>query len=741
MTNLKTTASAAFAICGTISASEALDSQAAMDPLDVCNVVWDSPSTNQNGSMPIGNGDIGMNVWVEPSGELVLLLSKTDAWSEQAELLKLGRVRISLSPNPLEDGAFFKQSLLLRQGEIAVMAGEGAAAVALRIWVDANQPVIRVEAESGSPFEMRASLEVWREGQHVLSNHVDRVVWYQRNETSIWKDNLEYQGLGDFIPKSRDPLLHRTFGGCIEGAGFRSDRPATLKSTRPAKRFELSIHPLCAQTDTPDEWEALLGTQVGKSNAADIEKSRDLHRAWWNEFWNRSWIRVSGFPDAQALSQGYTLQRWINACGSRGDAAVKFNGSIFTVNAEDSGNPDSRNWGGQYWWQNTRLPYWPMPACGDFDLMMPLFRMYGAMLPLAEARTKAWFHHSGAFLSEIVFFWGMIHNGTYGEPSYQERLAQNLDPGDLTGRFSEFIRREYTASPELLAMMIDYYDYTRDEDFLKGTLLPVCDSLLRFWDQHYKTGKDGRMSMYPAQVLETYWDALNPTPDVAGLRWVLGKLLDIPEADTRAAPREFWRKLLAKVPPLPLGEKEGKRCILPAEWTEEKTHNGENGDLYAVFPFRLYGVGKPDLEMTRFTFDRRFADGDKGWVQVGVQAAYLGLTHSAAEDVVSRAKNKDAASRFPAFWTKHADEVPNQCHGGNMMMAIQAMLMQPDNGKILLLPSWPNNWDVDFKMHAPGRTVVEGSVKNGKLVNLKVDPESRRKDIEAPKDFKAQEGK
>lgn len=35
------------------------------------NVVWDSPSANAIGSMPIGNGDMGLNAWVEPSGDLL----------------------------------------------------------------------------------------------------------------------------------------------------------------------------------------------------------------------------------------------------------------------------------------------------------------------------------------------------------------------------------------------------------------------------------------------------------------------------------------------------------------------------------------------------------------------------------------------------------------------------------------------------------------------------------------------
>ena len=57
------------------------------------------------------------------------------------------------------------------------------------------------------------------------------------------------------------------------------------------------------------------------------------------------------------------------------------------------------------------------------------------------------------------------------------------------------------------------------------------------------------------------------------------------------------------------------------------------------------------------------------------------------------------------------------------------MILQADNGKIRLLPVWPKNWNLDFKLHAPHGTIVEGRVKNGKLVDMKVTPEPRRKDI------------
>ena len=44
------------------------------------NIVWESPSKDHHGSMPIGNGDIGLNVWVEKNGDLSFYIGKTDAW-------------------------------------------------------------------------------------------------------------------------------------------------------------------------------------------------------------------------------------------------------------------------------------------------------------------------------------------------------------------------------------------------------------------------------------------------------------------------------------------------------------------------------------------------------------------------------------------------------------------------------------------------------------------------------------
>jgi alpha-L-fucosidase 2 len=126
--------------------------------LDRCNVVWTTPSQNASGSMPIGNGEVGLNVWVEENGDLVFYISRTDAWSECSRLLKLGRIRVSLSPNPFAKGQPFRQELDLRNGQIVITAADAT----LRVFVDSDSPIIYVTGEGTTPRTISAKLENWR---------------------------------------------------------------------------------------------------------------------------------------------------------------------------------------------------------------------------------------------------------------------------------------------------------------------------------------------------------------------------------------------------------------------------------------------------------------------------------------------------------------------------------------------------------------------------------------------------
>jgi hypothetical protein len=63
------------------------------------------------------------------------------------------------------------------------------------------------------------------------------------------------------------------------------------------------------------------------------------------------------------------------------------------------------------------------------------------------------------------------------------------------------------------------------------------------------------------------------------------------------------------------------------------------------------------------------------------------------------------------------------------MKAFQSMLLQTDGSRIFLLPAWPKEWNVEFKLHAPKQTILEGVYRDGKMESLRVTPASRRPDI------------
>ena len=199
------------------------------------DVVWNEPGTGSADSMPLGNGDIGLNVWTEPNGDLLFYIGKTDAWSEhpraETGLMKVGLVRVSLSPNPYVVGKPLIQTLKLHEAEIEVQEAK----TSLRIWVDANRPVIHIEMNSDQPLKMKAELTPWYTEADkiglptVLQGQKDQVAWFHHN------------GRGS------DPeVLNWTVGGIMKGDGLVNANAMTLESAQAAPTQVLSIYPFSA---------------------------------------------------------------------------------------------------------------------------------------------------------------------------------------------------------------------------------------------------------------------------------------------------------------------------------------------------------------------------------------------------------------------------------------------------------------------------------------------------------------
>ena len=555
--------------------------------------------------------------------------------------------------------------------------------------------------------------------------------------------SLDFTG-GGYLEIDHDPRLNLTAGFTLEawiapaqlpGGGGRlidKSKAATangyLLDTYPGN----SLRSIVQAGTLPHDAKLTPGQWVHVAATFDPATDRQCLYVQGRLVAERGKEQAEGGAEADApakvspLTRGYVLQRFVNACGGRGAYPIKFNGSIFTVDAVDGGqqcDADYRRWGGCYWFQNTRLPYWAMLYAGDFDLMQPLFRMYRDALPLARERTRKYYGHAGAFFPETMYFWGTYNNDNYG-------WNRQGKPDGLTD--NTYIRYYWDSALELTALMLDYYALTGDERFVRETLVPLAKDTLAFYEQHYpQRNAQGKIVFEPSQALETWHEATNPLPVVAGLRYVTQRLLSDVPAELAGEARMQCQRLRELLPDVPVQTSDGQSRLLPAQ-RFERLANSENPELYAVFPYRLYGLGRPDLGIGRATFDVRGVKRTGGWTQDPIQAALLGLTDTAAAYTYENFSNKHGGSRFPAFWGPNFDWVPDQDHGGVAMIALQQMLMQCDGDRILLLPAWPREWNVDFRLCAPQQTTVRAVWRDGKLATLEVTPERRRPDVVLP---------
>jgi hypothetical protein len=729
------------------------------------NVVWTSQSSNSAESMPVGGGDIGLNLWVE-KGDVYLYLSRSGTFDENNTLLKLGRVKLKLSPNPFA-GKTFKQELVLNDGYAQISASDGKLNTQIKVWVDVFNPIIHLEVKSNQKVFTEASYESWRFEDRIIrgkENNQNSYKWAPQGIVKTFKDEITFkdnsvqfyhqnksetvfdvavkqQGLEDRKAELFNPLKDLIFGGSMQGLNMvpagkyngiylnTAFQGWKLKSKVPSRSNQISIALNTSKTSAVLEWEKALHSLKNKTN-----NNQKASIKWWNDYWKKSFIYIDAKDEtANQSAKNYQLFRYMLGCNAFGKYPTKFNGGLFTFDPQLTDStlkytPDFRNWGGgTHTAQNQRLVYWPMLKSGDFDMMKPQFDFYLDLLKNAEIRTESAWGHKGASFTEQLENFGMPNPAEYGWKR----------PADFNKgmEYNAWLEYEWDTVLEFCMMILETERYDGKNI---NKYLPLIESSLTFFKEHYTylakqrgakvLDGDGHLVLYPGSGAETYKMAYNSTSTISALKTVLERLIEL--ASLSETQKAEWTAMLKTLPPINFRQFDGHTTISPAKlW--ERINNTESPQLYPVYPWGIYGVGKPGLDTAINTFKY---DSDVlkfrsyvGWKQDNIFAARLGLRKEAAK--LTTAKLKDSGRRFPAFWGPGFDWTPDHNWGGSGMIGLQEMLMQVDGKKIYLFPAWPKVWDVHFKLHAPYQTTVEGTLKDGKLIDLKVLPELRKTDV------------
>ena len=363
-----------------------------------------------------------------------------------------------------------------------------------------------------------------------------------------------------------------------------------------------------------------------------------------------------------------------------------------------------------------------MLAAGDVEEMRVLLDYYTNVAKLLVPRTQAYFGHAGMWTTETHTLFGSYQMFDYGcnrpagyPVAYETSGYLHVDQGGNSGL------------GEVAIMALDFYAAIGDASYL-----PLAFHAADYFLNHFlgNISASGRVIVWPAQVLETYWCFFNTTsltwdncceddsPTISGMMTVFEKLLALPPALTTPQQVAAWEEFATlRMPLLPLMP---DGTIAPARvLSTGGSHNGEGPTLFAMHPHRVFTKGREvatgrniSLGVATYQASAWAAYANQGW-NYGINAAVLvGLTEAAVPQLLERATTPPAPGyRFPGFSPQWQDYDPSADHYANFARALQEMLLQSgddgfENATMVLLPAWPCQWDVQAKLWGPGNTSV-----------------------------------
>lgn len=271
------------------------------------------------------------------------------------------------------------------------------------------------------------------------------------------------------------------------------------------------------------EWR--IAVVLGEDLTAALASSFEGRAAWWTDYWRRT-PRISVPNERWRFLYRYGLYRFAGLTAPQGVAATLQGPWI-----EEYQMPP---WQSDYHFNvNVQMCYAPAYQAGLYEYLLPLFRLVESWLPRLRENARKFAGIDDGFL-----------------------LPHAVD--DRCGIIGAFWTGtiDHACTAWVAKMMYDYWNYTRDADFLRRLAFPFMAGAMRVYEAMIEHGPDGALSL-PVSVSPEYRGAAmnawgrDASFQLAACHWLAGAL-ETAAAILGETSRPFWRAVLEKLPPAAL---------------------------------------------------------------------------------------------------------------------------------------------------------------------------------------------
>jgi hypothetical protein len=682
------------------------------------DIVLGEPDTNATGSMPLGNGALGVAAWA--AGGFTAQLNRSDTLPDRKSPGQVNIPGLSVITN----AADFKGRLDLTDGVLE----ESGGGESMKAWVSTGKDELIVDVRGADPaVAQTASLYLWsgRNPTAAVSGKIGTLA-------ETWVDNSE-PGAGG---QTFGSLSAITAGGRDVQTSVAS--PVKITTTfkpDPDGEFRVVVAAPHWAGSTPTDTASTTAAQLIGVDATVAEPALLSEQdRWWMAFWAQSGLIEMNSADGNAayLENLRTLYLYEEAASEKR--------GIYPGN--QAGDADMFDWSqdrqtwtpSEYWLWNMRAEISANMSSGNYQLNLPIFDMYIDDLSNIEAWTKQQMGGlPGACVPEVMRF-----NGNGGDPGVGQNSACS-EPGS-----PNWNALDITSGPELSVYMWEQYQATGDGAFLRRAF-PFMEATAQFLLAYQQVGTDGLLHAN-ANAHETQWAVNDPTTDIAAdhtlfpiIDRVAGIVGDTPSKDPLLAQ---FATAESEIPPYPRTDDATLTQLLNPDYTQAETQaadstgtdmiaisyqpaasrqNFENIELEPLWPWDQVSDQDSNLfSLEQRSYTNRLNRGGNDWSYDAVDAARLQQSSQVESNLVSLTEGHQVYPNGFADLGSTVGYQPYMEQSAGVAAAVDEALAQDYDGIIRFAPAWPSGWDVSGSVYIQHQDKVDVQVQGGQLVTAAI---------------------